>query len=72
MVSPFRLKKKGGPRIMVLPTTFNLAIPTTVFVGGPPTISMMGLAFRAGFAALGKLAKSGVFKRFRQNTFTIP
>ncbi|WP_084162255.1 RHS repeat-associated core domain-containing protein [Methylocaldum szegediense] len=69
MVSPFRLRKKGGPRIMVLPTTFNLAIPTTVFVGGPPTISMMGLAFKAGFAALGKLAKSGVFKRFRQKLF---
>jgi RHS repeat-associated protein len=69
MVSPFRLRKKGGPMLMVLPTTFNLAIPSTVFVGGPPTISLLGLAFKAGFAALGKLAKSGVFKRFRQKIF---
>ena len=69
MMSPFRPRKKGGIKAMVLPTVFNLAIPTTVFVGGPPTISMMGMAFKGAFAALGKLAKSGVFKRIRQKLF---
>lgn len=69
MMSPFRLKKKGGPRAMVLPTVFNLATPTTVFVGGPPTISLMGMAMKGVFAGLGKLAKSGVFKRMRQKLF---
>lgn len=69
MMSPFRLKKKGGPRAMVLPTVFNLATPTTVFVGGPPTVSLMGMAMKGVFAGLGKLAKSGVFKRLRQKLF---
>ena len=69
MAAPFRLRKKGGPRIMVLPTVFNLAIPSTVFVGGPPTISLMGLAVKGAFSALGKLARSGVFKRLRQKLF---
>jgi RHS repeat-associated protein len=69
MMSPIRLKKKGGPRIGVLPLTFNLAIPTNVFIGGAPTISLMGLAFKGAFAGLGKLAKSGVFKRLRQKLF---
>jgi YD repeat-containing protein len=54
---------------MLLPTTFNLAIPTTVFVGGPPTISLMGMVFKTGFKALGKFAKSGLFKRVRQRVF---
>jgi RHS repeat-associated protein len=69
MLSPFRLKKKGGPRACVLPTVFNLATPSTVFVGGPPTISMMGMAMKGVFAGLGKLAKMGVFKRMRQKLF---
>lgn len=69
MMSPFRMKKKGGPRAMVLPTVFNLAIPSTVFLGGPPTINLMGMAFKAGFAALGKFAKSGLFKKMRQKLF---
>jgi hypothetical protein len=70
MLSIPRLKKKGsGKKTMLLPTTFNLAIPTTVFVGGPPTISLMGMAFKAGFKALGKFAKSGLFKRVRQRVF---
>lgn len=69
MMSPPRLRKKAGPRIGVLPLTFNLAIPTNVFVGGPPTISLMGMAFKGAFAGLGKLAKSGVFKRLRQKLF---
>ena len=69
MPSPPRKKKKGGPRAMLAPTVFNLAIPTTVFLGGPPTISMMGMAAKVGFAALGKLAKSAAFKKFRQKVF---
>jgi RHS repeat-associated protein len=69
MMSPVRPKKKGGPMAMVLPTVFNLAIPTNVFIGGPPTISMMGMAFKAAFKILGKFAKSGLFKRIRQKLF---
>lgn len=69
MLSPIRLKKKGGPRIGVLPLTFNLAIPTNVFIGGPPTISLMGMAFKGAFAGLGRLARSGVFRRLRQRLF---
>jgi RHS repeat-associated protein len=68
MMSPPRAKKKNK-NLMLLPTTFNLAIPTNVFVGGPPTISLMGMAFKAGFSALGKFAKSGLFKRIRQGVF---
>ena len=66
MPSPPRLKKKGPPKLMQLPTTVNLAIPTNVIVGGPPTISLMGLAFKFGFAALGRFAKSGLFKKMRK------
>ncbi|CAN5907546.1 RHS repeat-associated core domain-containing protein [soil metagenome] len=69
MMSPFRVKKKGGPKAMVLPTVFNLAIPSTVFLGGPPTINLMGMIAKAGFSALGKLAKSGLFKKMRQKLF---
>ncbi len=69
MPSPGRAKKKGAPKACLLPTIFNMAIPTNVFVGGPPTINMMGLAFKAGFSALGKLAKSNAFKSFRQKLF---
>lgn len=69
MISPFRIKKSGPPKAMILPTTVNLAIPTNVFVGGPPTISLMGMAFKGLFSALGKFVKSGVFKRMRQRMF---
>lgn len=69
MPSPLRLKKKGPPKAMLLPTTVNLAIPTNVFIGGPPTISLMGLAFKAAFSALGRFARSGLFKRIRQRLF---
>ncbi|SDW62886.1 DUF6531 domain-containing protein [Nitrosomonas communis] len=68
MISPPRLKKRNMG-IGLLPTTFNLAIPTNVFVGGPPTISMMGMAMKGLFAGLGKFARSGAFKRFRQRLF---
>lgn len=69
MPSPPRPRRKGGPRAMLLPTVYNVAIPTNVFVGGPPTISLMGMAFKLGFAGLGRLAKSRFAKalgeRFR-------
>ncbi|MGH8551385.1 MAG: DUF6531 domain-containing protein [Methylococcales bacterium] len=68
MISPPRLKKKNK-NLMLLPTTVNLAIPNNVFVGGPPTISLMGMAFKGLFSALGKFAKSGLFKRVRQRLF---
>ena len=68
MISPLRLKKKGK-KLMLLPTTFNLAIPTTVFVGGPPTISLMGMASKLGFAAFGKFLKSKFFQRIRKKLF---
>ncbi|WP_198370197.1 RHS repeat-associated core domain-containing protein [Roseomonas rosulenta] len=66
MPSPPRPKRKGGPRAMLLPTVFNLAIPTNVFVGGPPTISLMGMAFKFGLALLGKLAKTRFAKALGQ------
>ncbi|MPY87896.1 MAG: type IV secretion protein Rhs, partial [Luteitalea sp.] len=69
MMAPPRPKKKGPMKMMVLPLTFNLAIPTGVFLGGAPTISLMGMAFKGAFAGLGKLAKSGLFKRIRQKLF---
>jgi len=69
MISPPRPKKKGSPKAMVLPTSVNLAIPTNVVVGGAPTISLMGMAMKGAFSALGKFAKSGLFKRMRQKMF---
>jgi RHS repeat-associated protein len=76
MPSPPRPKKKRIPKPTLLPTTFNLAIPGNVVVGGPPTISLMGLAAQGAFAGLGKLAKSKLarnlgdsFKKFRQKLF---
>jgi RHS repeat-associated protein len=76
MPSPPRPKKKRIPKPTLLPTTVNLAIPTNVFVGGAPTISMAGLAAAAAFKGLGKLAKSKLgqkffdaFKKARQKLF---
>jgi len=81
MVPPFRLKKPEKPHMsMTLPTSVNLAIPDSVFVGGPPTISMMGIASKLGFAALGKGFKAlrrtkgfqraeEAFKKARQKLF---
>ncbi len=68
IMSPPRLKKKEK-KLMLLPTVTNLAIPTNVFIGGPPTISLMGMASKLGFAALGKFAKSNLFKRVRKKLF---
>ena len=43
-------------------------LTTTVFIGGPPTISMMGMAAKLGFAALGKLAKSQAAKKLAKRS----
>jgi RHS repeat-associated protein len=81
MVPPFRLKKPEKPHMsMSMPTAVNLAIPDTVFIGGPPTISMMAIATKLGFAALGKGFKAlrktkgfqraeEAFKKARQRLF---
>ncbi|WP_442783317.1 RHS repeat-associated core domain-containing protein [Collimonas fungivorans] len=81
MVPPFRLKKPSKPHLsMTLPTSVNLAIPDSVFVGGPPTISLMAIASRLGLAALGKGFKAlrgtkgykraaAMFKEARQKLF---
>ncbi|MCW7536941.1 DUF6531 domain-containing protein [Aquabacterium sp. A7-Y] len=76
MPSPPRPKKKRISPPRLLPTTFNLAIPTTVRVGGAPTISMMGMAAKGAFAGLGKLRKSKFarnlgdrFRNFRRKLF---
>lgn len=74
MINPFRVKKPKKPlRAMSLPTGLNVAIPSSVTVGGPPTISWTAMAFRAAFAGLGKLRKSkffqgkmDAFKKWRQ------
>lgn len=57
MPPPPRPKKKSKTKSLVLPTSVVLSIPSGVFVGGPPTISMMALGMRAGMAAAGKLFK---------------
>ncbi len=63
MINPFRVKKPKKPlRAMSLPTGLNVAIPSSVTVGGPPTISWTAMAFRAAFAGLGKLRKSKFFQ----------
>ena len=70
MPSPGRVKKKPK-KMCLLPTEFNLAIPSTVLIGGPPTISMAGLLTKGAFKALGTLAKklgprcSKLMKRFK-------
>ncbi|HWX02630.1 DUF6531 domain-containing protein, partial [Collimonas sp.] len=81
MVPPFRLKKPEKPHMsMSMPTAVNLAIPDTVFIGGPPTISMMAIATKLGLAALGKglkalrrtkgyLRAAEAFKKARQKLF---
>lgn len=57
MVPPFRLKKSAEPHMsMTLPTSVNLAIPDTVFVGGPPSImeALEGIAAQLALAGLAK------------------
>lgn len=74
MIPPLRLRKPKKPSLsLTLPTAVNLAIPTNVTVGGPPTIDMMGLLFQAGFAgalkglkALKKLKRAeGAMAKFK-------
>ncbi|MBT8335197.1 MAG: hypothetical protein KJO11_01245, partial [Gemmatimonadetes bacterium] len=57
MPPPLRPKKKSKTMSLVLPTSVVLSIPSGVFVGGPPTISLMALGMRAGMAAAGRLFK---------------
>ncbi len=64
MINPFRMKKPKKPlRALMLPTGLNVAIPTAVKVGGPPTVSWTALAFRAAFAGLGRLRKTEFFRK---------
>ncbi len=64
--TPFRPKKKGKVKSLVLPTSVVLAIPAgrPVLIGGSPTISLMALGMRIGMAALGK-----AFKRLAKTKF---
>ena len=54
-----RLKIHAKPKTLMLPTSVVLAVPMgpPVLVGGPPTISMMGMAMKFGLAGLGKAMK---------------
>ncbi|AIY42716.1 hypothetical protein LT85_3558 [Collimonas arenae] len=57
MVPPFRIKKPEEPHMsMTLPTAVNLAIPDTVFIGGPPSIieALEGIAAQLALAGLVK------------------
>ena len=61
-------KKKTIPKCLMLPTSQVIAIPAgpPVMIGGPPTISMMGMGMKVGMAVLGKLAKA--FKRLKKKS----
>lgn len=54
-----RLKIHAKPKTLMLPTSVVLAVPMgpPVLVGGPPTISLSGMAMKFGMAALGKVMK---------------
>jgi RHS repeat-associated protein len=62
---PPRPKKKSVTKSLVLPTTVVLSIPLgmLVLIGGPPTISLTAMAFRAGMGALKKLRKSKLMRK---------
>lgn len=65
-IPPIPRIKSPPINTVVLPTSIVIAIPMgpPVFVGGPPTISLMGLGMRAGVALLGKaIKKSGLVKK---------
>lgn len=68
LVPPFRKKKAVKPlRLsLMLPTTFNIAIPPQVFVGGPPTISWGAMVQRGLFKALGR-AYTRIARRVLKN-----
>lgn len=60
-------RKKGQPpKSLVLPTSTVLSIPMglPVMIGGPPTISMMGMAMKGAMAGLKKLG--GVVRRLQR------
>lgn len=64
LVNPFRLRKPKKPQLSLsLPTAVNLAIPNHVNVGGPPMISIMGMAFKGLFAGLGRLRRLKAVQR---------
>jgi len=67
MIPPFRPKKlaKKVHLSLLLPTTFNIALPVNVFVGGPPTISWASMMSRAFLKALGKGFKAAARKVFK-------
>jgi len=54
MPPPPHVPPKPKPMSPLLPTVINIAIPNNVFVGGPPTISLLGLLVM-GLPFLGKL-----------------
>ena len=57
IIAPPRPKKKATAKSMMLPTTVVLCVPMgpLVLIGGPPTISMMGMAMKGVMAGLKKL-----------------
>jgi len=59
MPPPPRKKSKGGVPGLMMPTSQLIAIPAgqMVMVGGPPTISMMGMGIAAGMKGLKGLGK---------------
>lgn len=61
MPPPPRVKRKSPPKSMMLPTTVVLSIPMgmLVIIGGPPTISLMGMAFAGAMKGLALLKKLG-------------
>ncbi|CAA9228861.1 MAG: Rhs family protein [uncultured Cytophagales bacterium] len=68
MPPPPRPKNTDGSKTMMLPTSLVLPIPMgrPVLVGGPPTISLTGLAMKLGLAGLGKGLKK--FREFQKGS----
>ncbi len=66
--SPPRAKKPDSGKTISLPTSVVLAIPMgyPVLVGGTPTISLMGMAFKFGLSVLKKLG--GRFRKWQKNS----
>lgn len=66
--NPKKMTKTKGT--MLLPTSIVLPIPgRPITVGGSPTISLMALGMRFLGTALGKFARSKLFKKIRQKLF---
>lgn len=68
MPPPPRVKRKSMPKTLLLPTTTVLSIPMgmLVLIGGPPTISLTGLAFSAALGALKKLKKTKLVRKISE------